>query len=194
MDPSTMSHADLVGELLTPRFGDKFNDTPCEVSSKASYGLADHGPASLLTRKLNIARELWLRHLRAQMRQAPVMSTPHVVRDWLRLYFAGLQNEVFVVLHLNSQNVLIDAVKLFSGSLMQTAVYPREVVKSAMAYNAAAVVLAHNHPSGQPEPSRADELLTQRLQQALEFVDVRVLDHLVVGGDQIISFAERGLL
>jgi DNA repair protein RadC len=105
-----------------------------------------------------------------------------------------LEHEVFIILLLDSQNRLIEAQELFRGTLIQTSVYPREVVKSTLARNAAAVVFAHNHPSGVAEPSRADELLTQSLKQALALVDVRVLDHFVVAGTSTVSFAERGLI
>ena len=107
---------------------------------------------------------------------------------------AALEHEVFVGLFLDSQHRLIADRELFRGTLAQTSVYPREVVKSALALNAAAVIFAHNHPSGVAEPSRADELLTQSLKAALQLVDVRTLDHFVVAGAHVVSFAERGLL
>jgi DNA repair protein RadC len=122
------------------------------------------------------------------------MNSPQALRDWLRLHCAGLQHEVFIVLFLDAQNRLLSAVEMFRGTLTQTSVYPREIVKSALERNAAAVALAHNHPSGSAEPSRADEFLTQNLKSALALVDVRVLDHFVVAGDQCASFAERGLI
>jgi DNA repair protein RadC len=143
---------------------------------------------------LGIARELLLRELREQMRSSPVMSSPQILRDWLRLYCAKLEHEVFLVLYLDTQHRLIEAAELFRGTLTQTSVYPREVVKGALARNAAALAVAHNHPSGEVEPSRADEMLTQTLKSALSLVDVRVIDHFVVAGDQVISFAERGLV
>ena len=119
----------------------------------------------------------------------------NAVRDYLRLHLAGLAHEVFLALWLDAQNCLIAAEELFHGTLTQTSVYPREVVKKALWHNAAAVVLAHNHPSGVAEPSNADQLLTRELKQALALVDVRVLDHFIVAGqNQPLSFAERGLL
>jgi DNA repair protein RadC len=122
-------------------------------------------------------------------------SSPGKVRDWLRLKLASRQHEVFMALWLDAQNRLIKADELFSGSLTQTSVYPREVVKAALANNAAAVILAHNHPSGVAEPSRADEILTRNLKEALALVDVKVLDHFIVAGNALpLSFAERGLL
>lgn len=115
-------------------------------------------------------------------------------RDWLRLQMAGLEREVFMVLFLDNQHRLIGRETLFTGTINHTEVHPREVVKAALHHNAAAVILAHNHPSGETEPSQADRHITQRLASALTLVDVRVLDHLVVGGTAIVSFAERGWL
>jgi len=122
------------------------------------------------------------------------LTSPQAVRDYLRLRIANLEYEVFIALFLDSQNRLIVAEELFRGTLAQTSVYPREVVKAALKHNAAAVIFAHNHPSGVAEPSRADELLTQALKQALALVDIRTLDHFVVAGASVTSFAERGLL
>ena len=122
------------------------------------------------------------------------LTSPQAVRDYLRLRIANHEHEVFVALFLDSQNRLIAAEELFRGTLAQTSVYPREVVKAALKHNAAAVIFSHNHPSGVAEPSRADELLTTALKQALALVDIRTLDHFVVGGTSIISFAERGLV
>jgi DNA repair protein RadC len=107
---------------------------------------------------------------------------------------ARLEHEVFMALFLDAQNRVIAAEELFRGTLTQTSVYPREVVKRALVHNAAAVILAHNHPSGVAEPSRADEFLTQTLRQSLSLVDARVLDHFIVAGNGVVSFAERGLL
>src|SRR5439155_19606431 len=133
--------------------------------------------------------------LERRMRVAgPLLSNPQAVRDYLRLRIADLGHEVFLVLFLDAQHRLIACEEMFRGTLSQTSVYPREIVKTALTHNAAAVVFAHNHPSGVAEPSRADELLTAALKQALALVDVRTLDHLVVGGVNTISFAERGLI
>jgi DNA repair protein RadC len=123
-----------------------------------------------------------------------VFDAPQKVKDYLGLHLAQLPHEVFAVLFLDTQHRLLRMEEMFRGSLAQTSVYPREVVRRAMTLNAGAVVLAHNHPSGAAEPSRADELLTQALKAALQLVDVRVLDHIVVGRHGIVSFAERGLL
>ena len=124
----------------------------------------------------------------------PVMNSPDRTREFLRMRVAGLDYEAFGVLLLDAQNRLIEAVDLFRGTLTQTSVYPREVVKTALLKNAAAVILFHNHPSGISEPSEADRVLTRALRESLALVDVRVLDHFVVGADALTSFAEKGLL
>ncbi|MFO0207354.1 MAG: RadC family protein, partial [Betaproteobacteria bacterium] len=123
-----------------------------------------------------------------------VLNSPERVRQFLQLQLAGREHEVFMVLYLDAQNRLLREQELFRGTLTQTSVHPREVVKQALRFNAAAVILAHNHPSGVAEPSRADELLTRALREALALVDVRVHDHLIVAGPATVSFAERGLL
>lgn len=143
---------------------------------------------------LQVARELVTRWLREELRSRPVFDRPMYLKEFLILFFAGQGHESFVVLYLDMQHRLIEVEELFRGTLGQTAVYPREVVKRALHWNAGGVVLSHNHPSGLAEPSRADEFLTQSLKSALQLIDVRVLDHIVVGGNQATSFAERGLL
>ena len=150
------------------------------------------GPAKAA--KLKAGVELARRLLREEMTHGNALTSPETVRDYLRLTLASLPHEAFVVLFLDSQHRLLAADELFRGTLAQTSVYPREVVKAALARNAAAVIFAHNHPSGVAEPSRADELLTQALKQALALVDIRTLDHFVVAGHRVVSFAERGLL
>jgi DNA repair protein RadC len=115
-------------------------------------------------------------------------------RDWLRLQLAGLEREVFVVVYLDNQHRLLACETLFTGSIRSTEVHPREVVKVALRHNAAAVILAHNHPSGMAEPSQADRIITDRVKTALALVDVHVLDHLIIGGLDVVSFAERGWL
>ncbi len=134
------------------------------------------------------------RVLARQMRNCEVLGSPEVVRNFLRVKLGLLEHEVFAVLMLDVQNRLIDYVELFRGTVSQTSVYPREVVKEALARNAAALILVHNHPSGVTEASRADELMTQALKTALALVDIKLLDHLIVAGGDILSFAERGLL
>ena len=125
---------------------------------------------------------------------ADVLSCPKAVRDYLSVRLATVPHEEFHCVWLDSQHRVISFEAIFRGTLAQTSVYPREVVKSALANNAAAVIFAHNHPSGVSEPSRADELLTAALRQALALVEVKVLDHFVVAGTSLTSFAERGFL
>ncbi|MBN8489815.1 MAG: DNA repair protein RadC [Burkholderiales bacterium] len=195
---SALSREDLVDEMLA-------SASPSRPLPHADLlRVGDAGPLtvhphpasekSLLAHRLSVARELLLRDLREQMRRGPMMDSPQALRDWLRLYCAGLEHEVFLVLYLDANHRMIEAQELFRGTLTQTSVYPRELVKGALSRNAAALVVAHNHPSGQAEPSRADEFLTQTLKSALSLVDVRVLDHFVVAGDQVTSFSERGLI
>ncbi len=135
-----------------------------------------------------------LRVLAGQMYGSEALTSPQVVRDFLQIKLGTLEHEVFAIIHLDAQNRVIDYVEMFRGTVSQTSVYPREVVKESLAHNSAALILVHNHPSGVAEPSRADEMLTQTLKSALALVDVWVLDHLVVAGANILSFAERGLL
>jgi DNA repair protein RadC len=123
-----------------------------------------------------------------------VLTSPRAVRDYLRLQLADREAEAFVVLFLDAQHRLIACEELFRGTLTQTSVYPREVVKAALKHNAAAVIFAHNHPSGVAEPSRADELLTASLKSALSLVDCRTLDHFIVAGNAAVSLAERGVV
>lgn len=132
--------------------------------------------------------------LARRIRRGAALSNPRATRDFLKLRLAGHDHEVFAVLFLDNRHRVIEFVPLFRGTIDGASVYPREVVKEALARNAAAVILAHNHPSGVAEPSQADELITARLRDALALIDVRVLDHLIVTGDSIVSFAERGLL
>jgi DNA repair protein RadC len=135
------------------------------------------------------------RILEARVRAHAVpLNSPSLVRQWLALQFSGLEREMFGVIFLDIQNRLIDFEVLFAGTLTQTSVFPREVVKAVLARNAAAVLLVHNHPSGCAEPSHADEVLTQALKQALAMVDTKVLDHFIVAGSAVLSFTERGLL
>ena len=141
-----------------------------------------------------VARELVKRWLAEELARRAVFAAPDAVKDYLKLHFAGREYESFVVLYLDAQNCLIEVEDLFRGTLTQTSVYPREVVKSALRFNAAAVMLSHNHPSGSVIPSRADEHLTQALKAALALVDVRVLDHLVIAGNNALSMAESGLI
>ena len=122
------------------------------------------------------------------------LNSPTLVRDYLKLTLTDKTHEVFVCVFIDAQNRVIAVDELFRGTLTQTSVYPREVVKAALHHNCAAVILAHNHPSGVAEPSHADQLLTANLKQTLALVDVKVLDHFIIAADQSLSFAERGLL
>lgn len=133
--------------------------------------------------------------LECQLREPGASFTSsHAVRDWLRLQLASLEREEFSALFLDNQHRLIAHETLFSGTINSVSVHPREVVKSVLRHNAAAVTLAHNHPSGVTEPSQSDRRITEKRQQALALVDVRVLDHFVIGSHDIVSFAERGWL
>ena len=138
--------------------------------------------------------EIAKRVLRQPLHHGPVLNAPTRVRDYLRLSQGRTPHEVFTVLFLDAQHKLIASEELFRGTLTQTSVYPREVVRRALLRNCAAVILSHNHPSGLAEPSRADQVLTRELQAALRLVDVQVLDHIIVAADASVSFAERGLL
>jgi DNA repair protein RadC len=140
------------------------------------------------------ALEIAKRMLRQELVRGPVLNAPARVRDYLRLSFGRIGHEVFTVLFLDAQQRLIACEELFRGTLTQTSVYPREVVRRALALNCAAVILSHNHPSGIAEPSRADQVLTRELQNALKLVDVQVLDHIIVAATASVSFAELGLL
>jgi DNA repair protein RadC len=144
--------------------------------------------------ELAAVMEMARRALAQPLREEPVFDSPQRVKDYVALQLRGRTQEVFTVLFLDAQHRLLQWQEMFTGTLTQTSVYPREVVRQALQHNAGAVILAHNHPSGLAEPSRADEFLTQTLKSALALVDVRVLDHLVIGQGQVVSFAERGLL
>ena len=146
------------------------------------------------TTKLQAVRELATRAMAEDLKGRDCLTSPGAVRDLLRHKLAGLPHEVFVCIQLDAQHRVIAIEELFRGTLTQTSVYPREVVKAALRANAAAVIFAHNHPSGACQPSQADELLTRNLKEALAMVDVKVLDHFIIAGTSALSFAERGLL
>ncbi len=155
---------------------------------------AIHGMGRAKYAQLQAVLEMSRRALQEELQRGSALSSPQAVRDYLRLLLSARQQEVFMVLFLDTQHRVIAFEELFHGTLGQTSVYPREVVKRALLHNAAAVILAHNHPSGVAEPSQADQLLTDALKQALSLVDVRVLDHFVVAGGNTLSFAEHGLI
>jgi DNA repair protein RadC len=144
--------------------------------------------------QLQAVLEMARRALAETLRAGDALSSPAAVRDFLRLTLANREHEVFLAVLVDAQNRVLECEELFRGTLTQTSVYPREVVKCALARNAAAVIFAHNHPSGVAEPSHADQVLTQSLKQALALVDIKVLDHFIVAGSSALSFAERGLL
>ena len=144
--------------------------------------------------QIQAVQEMARRALIADAKAGDNLSSPSAVRDFLRLQLQGRAVEIFVGIFLDAQNRVLEVEELFAGTLTQTSVFPREVVRRALHHNAAGMIFAHNHPSGVAEPSHADENLTQALKQALALVDVRVLDHFIVGRGAILSFAERGLL
>jgi DNA repair protein RadC len=185
------SAVDLARELIQ-----RFDGSLSRLAEGSMAEMAEvSGIGMAKAAQLKASFELARRALSQEMTARDNFASPGKVRDWLRLKLATRQKEVFMALWLDAQNRLIKADELFSGTLTTTSVYPREVVKNALTHNAAAVILAHNHPSGVAEPSRADEMLTRTLKEALAMVDVKLLDHFIVAGNATpLSFAERGLL
>ena len=183
------SAVDLARDLLT-QFG-SLNG----IFAATEHALSQvHGIGPSKYVQLQSIFEMSRRALSEQLQQRDVFKSPQAVRDYLVLKLGSLTKEVFLVLFLDTQNRLVATEEMFSGSLKETSVYPREVVKRALHHNAASVIFAHNHPSGIAQQSQADELLTKQLKQALALVDVRVLDHFIVAGNNTLSFSERGLL
>ena len=183
------SAVDLARDLLS-QFGSLngiFAATEHELSQVHGIGTSKYV-------QLQAIFEMSGRALNEQLQQRDVLKSPQAVRDYLVLKLGSLTKEVFLVLFLDTQNRLVATEEMFSGSLKSTSVYPREVLKRALHHNAAAVIFAHNHPSGIAQQSQADELLTKQLKQALALVDVQVLDHFIVAGNNTLSFSERGLL
>lgn len=183
------SAVDLARELIG-RFGGLAGLLACDLPVLLQVKGLGGAKAAQLVAVLELAR----RSLREGLKSGSALTSPGAVRDFLRLTLGARAHEVFVVLYLDAQHRVLSSDELFRGTLTQTSVYPREVVKAALAANAAAVIFAHNHPSGVAQPSQADELLTRQLKEALSLVEVRVLDHFIVAGNQTLSFAERGLL
>ena len=181
-----LSDRDLLGELIG------VEESRLQYQGSLQPFFAE-GPAQSNT-KCAVARELVKRLLGEEMKAREVFADPQAVANFLKVHFYGREYESFVVLYLDAQHRLIEVEEPFFGTLTQTSVYPRNIVKSALRFSCVSVVLAHNHPSGLPTPSRADERLTQVLKEALAFVDVRVIDHLIVAGNCSLSFAEKGLL
>ncbi|MEF8758770.1 MAG: DNA repair protein RadC [Candidatus Accumulibacter sp. UW25] len=187
-DLNTLSNMELLAMVLGPREAIRL------YRGTLSPLFASGTEKEQSTKCLHAVRELIRRWLMEEMQERDMLESPAKVRDFLILHFAGQAHESFVVLFLDAQNRLIALEDLFRGTLTQTSVYPREVVKRSLQVNAASVILAHNHPSGVAEPSRADELLTSTLKQALALVEVRVLDHIIIAGAASVSLAERGVV
>ncbi|MBV6447443.1 DNA repair protein RadC [Nitrosomonas sp.] len=188
MSIQTRSNTELLAILVGKRKADKlYNHT------LTSLFFAREGSCHYI-KELAAAKELVKRSLNEEIQQLDVLSSPAKVSEYLKLMLRGYEHEVFVTLFLDTQNRLISTEELFRGTLTNTAVYPREVVKRALFLNAGNVIFAHNHPSGLATPSHADKLLTETLKQALALVDVKVLDHLVIGDTVAVSFAESGWL
>ncbi|MES2180631.1 MAG: DNA repair protein RadC [Pseudomonadota bacterium] len=183
------SAVDLARDLLT-QFGSLNN-----IFAAPLYELTQvNGIGSSKYAQLQAIFEMSRRALNEQMQRKDILSSPQQVRDYLCLKLGSLTREVFMVLFLDAQNRIITTEEMFTGTLTQTSVYPREVVKRALYHNAASVIFAHNHPSGVAEQSAADEMMTTELKKALATVDVRVLDHFIVAGNSTLSFVEHGLI
>jgi len=183
------SAVDLARDLLT-----QFGSLNAIFSASEQELSQVHGIGASKYVQLQAIFEMSRRALSEQLQQKDVFKSPKQVHDYLVLNLGNLKKEVFLVLFLDAQHRLHASEKMFSGTLTETSVYPREVVKRAMHHNAAAVIFAHNHPSGIAKQSQADELITKQLKQALALVDVKVLDHFIVAGNHTMSFVERGLL
>jgi DNA repair protein RadC len=183
------SALDVARELLA-RFGSL--TALCSADTAALCAVTGLGTAK--SAQFAAVMEIARRALRENISRGSALSSPQAVRDYLRLKLQDRPHEVFLCVFLDAQNRVLAVEEMFRGTLTQTSVYPREVVKRALAHNAAALIFAHNHPSGIAEPSRSDEALTNALKQALALVDVKVLDHFVIGAGAAMSFAERGLL
>jgi len=158
-------------------------------------GVAEEAVPYAVPDRFLLARELLRRALEETLKEpGEYLSSPEAVKSYLRLFLGGQEYESFVAIWLDAQNRLIASMEMFRGTTTQTSVYPREIVRTGLRLNASAVLFAHNHPSGSVEPSRADEMLTSQLRQALALVDIKVLDHFIVTDTSILSFAERGLI
>ncbi|MBD0684104.1 MULTISPECIES: DNA repair protein RadC [unclassified Pseudomonas] len=184
---SGKSAVDLARQLLT-QFGSlRALLEADQITFSSQMGL---GPAKFA--QLQAAQEMSRRHLAERARQRTTLESPGIVREYLKSMLRHEPHEVFGCLFLNSRHQVLGFETLFRGSIDNASVHPRQVVKRALAHNAAALILCHNHPSGNTEPSQADRLLTERLQEALELIDVRVLDHFIVGDGEPLSMAEYG--
>ena len=185
-DPEPTLH--LLALLLGKRTAKRLADRPL-----SDLFLGDDVPDDVKLR-LRASRALVQRWMLEDMRRQPLLQNPRAVRDYLSVHYAGQEREIFGVMFLDNRHRLIALEEMFAGTVDGASVHPREVVKRALKLNAAAVILAHNHPSGVAEPSQADELITVRIRDALALVDIRVLDHIVVGSGTCVSMAERGLI
>lgn len=185
MEPVLLSDLELLGRLIGARQAAKIYKGQLKPLFSES-GRGSH------YQKLWVARELIKRAIEEELVRESALNSPRSVAEYLKVWLGDREHECFTVLFLDAQHRLIKGEELFRGTLTQTSVYPREVVKRALQWNSAAVIFAHNHPSGVAEPSRADELLTQALKAALDLVDIKVLDHVIVAGNATISFAEKG--
>ena len=195
MELHALSDVDLLGVMVGPQCAARLlKDSRGSIAALLSDTMGYYHVEKPANQRLLAARELIKRSLAEGFRNGDALTSPQSVRDYLRISLMGRGHEVFMVLFLDAQHRLIEAEEMFRGTLTQTSVYPREVVKRSLYFNAAVVIFAHNHPSGIAQPSQADELLTRSLREALALVDIRVLDHFVIGGNAIMSFAERGLL
>ena len=187
--PEGCSAVDLARRLLAG-FGSLRALLQADLSTFSAH--AGLGPAKYA--HLQAVLEMARRHLAEELQHGDALTSPELTRQYLQAQLRDLRYEVFACLFLDNQHRVLRYQELFRGTIDGAAVYPREVVKQALEQGAAAVILAHNHPSGIAEPSQADRAITDRLQQALGLVDIRVLDHLVVGDGYAVSFAERGWL
>ncbi|AMS33159.1 hypothetical protein AEM42_13675 [Betaproteobacteria bacterium UKL13-2] len=182
------SAVDLARDLLS-----EFGSLHALFAAPVNHLTSIHGMGTAKYVQLQAVLEMARRAMNEEMKAADALSNPRAVRDYLRITLSRLPHEVFVAVFLTAQNRVIQVEELFRGTLTQTSVYPREIVKRALAHNAASVILAHNHPSGEATPSQADRALTKTLAEALSVVDIRVLDHFIVAPGASLSFAEQGL-
>ncbi len=180
---------DLARELLAA-----FGGLRPLLEAESGRFCAEHGLGIAKYAQLQAVLEMSRRHLLETLTRGDALSNPDDTRDYLKARLRGYAHEVFACLFLDSRHRVISLDELFHGTIDGASVHPREVVKRALAHNAAAVILAHNHPSGVAEPSESDRLITRRLKDALELVDIRVLDHFIIGDGGAVSLAERGLL
>jgi DNA repair protein RadC len=183
------SAVDLARDLLA-----HFGSLTCLFAAGEQEFCDIHGMGLAKYVQLQAVLEMARRALQEEMRSGDALNSPRAVREFLQLLLRARQQEVFIAIFLDAQHRVVASEELFQGTLTQTSVYPREVVKRALHHNAAAVIFAHNHPSGVAEPSQSDQLLTDALKQSLQLVDVRVLDHFIVAGGGCLSFAEKGMV